>query len=262
MYRLKEIIQKRPAFGIAVYSCSTAVVEIAANYGLDYLFIDAEHTPVEVTDMRNLVLTAQYAGISALVRVTRPDEIEIRKALEMGAEGVIIPHVRTRQDMETCVRGAKFPPLGRRGYDSNVHAAHFGGCGYNSGQYIEESNQNQLIMPMAEDFEFIDNIDDILSVPGVDAVSFGPADFALSKNIRKFYEIDHPEVASALTTILDRCAARDIDVMVPVVPPTYEGAKALIDRGVRFLTMGNDIMHLQNSLGVLKENVIDRYKKA
>lgn len=260
MYRLKEIIKERPVFGIAVYSCSTAVVEIAANYGLDYLFIDAEHTPLEVTGMKEMVLAAQYAGISALVRVTRPDEIEIRKALEMGAEGVIIPHVRTREDMEICVRGAKFPPLGRRGYDSNVHAAHFGGCNYNSHQYIEESNANQLVMPMAEDYEFIDNIDDILSVPGIDAVSFGPADFALSKNIRKFYEIDHPEVASALTTIIDKCTERNIDIMVPVVPPNYEGAKALIDRGVKFLTMGNDIMHLQNSLGVLKNDVLDRYK--
>lgn len=260
MYKLKQLMKERPVFGMAFYSGATSTVEIAANYGMDYLFIDAEHTPFEVTELRNVVLTAQYAGISALVRVTKPDEVEIRKALEMGAEGVIVPHIRTKEEMETCVRGAKFPPLGRRGYDGGVHAAKFGGFGYNSFDYIETSNREQMVMPMAEDFEFIDNIDEILSVPGVDAVSFGPADFALSKNIRKFYEIDHPEVAAGLNTILEKCAKKNIDVMVPVVPPDYEGAKALIDRGVRMLTMGNDLLHLQKSLGQLKEEVLDRFQ--
>ena len=260
MIHLKELMKKRPVFGMAFYSGATSVVEIAASYGLDYLFIDAEHTPFEVTELRHVIMTAELAGISALVRVTQPDEVEIRKAFEMGAEGVIIPHVRTREDMEICVRGAKYPPLGRRGYDGGVHAAKFGSFGYNAEEYIETSNREQLVMPMAEDFEFIDNIDEILDVPGVDAVSFGPADFALSKNIRKFYQIDHPEVAAGLNTILEKCAAKKIDVMVPVVPPTYEGTQALIDRGVRMFTLGNDLLHLQRSLGALKQDVIDKLK--
>ena len=260
MMHLREIMKQRPVFGMAFYSGATSIVELSASYGIDYLFIDAEHTPFSVTDLRSVVMAAELAGISALVRVTRPDEIEIRKAFEMGAEGVIIPHVRTREDMEICVRGAKYPPLGRRGYDSGVHAAKFGGFGYNAAEYIESSNREQLVIPMAEDFEFIDNIDEILAVPGIDAVSFGPADYALSKNIRRFYQIDHPEVASGLNTILEKCSAKKIEVMVPVVPPTYEGTKTLIKKGVHMLTLGNDLLNLQTALGALKKDIIDQYK--
>lgn len=260
MIGLKELIKKRPVFGMAFYSLSIPIVEIAAYYGFDYLFIDAEHTPIEVTGLRNLVLAAEHAGISALIRVTRPDEIEIRKAFEMGAEGVVIPHVRTKEDMELCVRGAKFPPLGRRGYDAGVHSACYGSFGYDASAYIDDSNKNQLVIPMAEDYEFIDNIDEILSVPGVDAISFGPADYALSKNIRKFYRIDQPDVNAALTAILEKSREKGIEVMVPAIPPGWDSAKALIDRGVKLLTMGNDLLNLQTTLGRLKKDVIDRYR--
>lgn len=260
MYRLRELMKKRPVFGMTIYTGSPVAVEVAAAYGMDYLFIDAEHTPLEVTDLKNLVLTAQYAGISALVRVAHTDEVEIRKALEMGAEGVIIPHVRTKKEMEYCVRGAKFPPLGRRGYDSDVHAAHYGVGEFDASKYIEESNAEQLVMPMAEDFEFMENIDEILAVPGVSAISFGPADFALSKNIRKFYKLDEPEVDAALTEILTKCAARNIDVMVPCLPPTYENAKNLVDRGAKMLTIGHDIMYMARTMDVLKNDVMDKFK--
>jgi len=259
MIGLKNLMKKRPVFGLAFYSHSVPIVEIAAHYGFDYLFIDAEHSPIEVTGLRELILAAENAGISALVRVTAPDEVEIRKALEMGAEGVIIPHVKTREDMELCVRGAKFPPLGRRGYDAGVHSARYGSIGYDSTAYIEGSNRDQFVLPMAEDFEFIDNIDEILSVPGVDGASFGPADFALSKNIRQFYKLDHPEVNAAFDILLEKTRSRGQCLMVPAVPPSYETAKALIDRGVRMLTMGNDLLNLQTSLLHLKETVLDRY---
>ncbi len=260
MYRLKELAKKRPVFGMTIYTGSPVAVEVAAAFGMDYLFIDAEHTPLEVTDLRSLVLTAEHLGISALIRVAHTDEVEIRKALEMGAEGVIIPHVRTKAEMEYCVRGAKFPPLGRRGYDSTVHAAHYGVGDFNSSAYIEESNANQLVMPMAEDFEFMENIDEIISVPGVSAVSFGPSDFALSKNIRKFYKLDEPEVDAALTEILTKCAAKDIDVMVPCLPPTYENAKNLVERGARMLTIGHDVMYMARTVESLKHDVMDKFK--
>ena len=96
-------------------------------------------------------------------------------------------------------------------------------------------------------------------MPGVDGASFGPADFALSKNIRQFYKLDHPEVNAAFDILLEKTRSRGQCLMVPAVPPSYETAKALIDRGVRMLTMGNDLLNLQTSLLHLKETVLDRY---
>ena len=255
---LKEKMKTRPVFGMTIYSGAPAMVEALGYFGFDFAFIDAEHTPWEVTALREAVLAARISGVSPLVRVTCPDMIEIRKALEMGAEGVIIPHVRTKEDMEICVRGAKFPPLGRRGYDSNVRSAAYGGAGYDAGEYIEHSNGTELVIPMAEDFEFMDNIDDMFSVPNVDAINFGPADFALSKNIRIFYDMTQPDVQQALDKVAAYTKTRGMGLMAPAVPPTAENAQALIDRGVNMVILGNDLLNHQSALKKIKAEAIDQ----
>ena len=256
---LKEKLKQRKVFGIQIMSCSPAAVEVLARNGYDYVLIDAEHTPVDTTDLKEMILAARLHGISPIARVTGPYPVEIRKAFEMGAEGVIIPHIKTRAEMELCVRSAKFPPMGRRGYDCAVRSAGFGAGDYDADAYITNSNETELVIPMAEDYEFIDNIDEILSVPGVDAVSFGPADFALSKNIRVFYKMDMPEVAEALNTIVAKSRERGIYVMAPALPATSEMIAHMAEIGVSMLSVGTDLGHLNASLQNTKKFVIDPY---
>ena len=255
--RLKEKMKKAPVFGISIYTGSPAIIEAVGGFGLDFVFIDAEHTPFAVTDLRECVLAARRSGISPLVRVSRPDEIEIRKALEIGAEGVIIPHVRTREDAEICVRGAKFPqpgqPLWRRGYDASVRSAGFGGAGYNAIEYIRHSNDTELVIPMAEDFEFMDNIDEILRVPGIDAVNFGPSDYAMSLCIPRFYDMSEPHVSTALDTIAQHTGKRGLGLMAPASPPIADNVKALVSRGVNMVIMGSDILCVNNGLRTIIE---------
>lgn len=254
---LKEKMKTRPVFGMTIYSGSPAVVEALGHIGFDFVFIDAEHSPMEVTDLREIILAARLAGISPLVRVTRPDEIEIRKALEMGAEGVIVPHVRNKEEAEICVRGAKFPPIGRRGYDATVRSANYGFANYSASEYIENSNNTELVIPMAEDFEFMDNIDEIFDVEGLDVINFGPADYALSKNIRVFYDMNQEDVQKAMTEISGRCKDKNIGLMAPAVPPTKENIEALIARGVNMVICGSDMYNYQNAASNIKKNAID-----
>lgn len=173
-----------------------------------------------------------WPGVSSVVRLTGTDEVDIRKVLEMGAEGVVIPHVRTRQDAREIVRAAKFPPQGRRGAESNVRAAAYGGPGIQRPDYIARSNDESLIIPMAEDFEFADNVDDILSVGGIDAINFGPIDYSLSAGLPIGYKIDHPSLYDAYQKIETRARAKGIGIMCPVVPPTQENARDMIAKGV------------------------------
>lgn len=258
MYKnsLKEIMKKRPVFGMTVYSGSPVVIEALGHFGFDFVFIDAEHTPMSVTDLKECVMAARLTGVSPLVRVTRPDVIEIRKALEMGAEGVIIPHVKSKEDMEICVQGAKFPPKGRRGYDATVRSAGYGGAGFQASDYIEHSNDTELVIPMAEDYEFMDDIDEIMNVSGIDAINFGPADFALSKNIRVFYDINQPDVQEAMDEIAKRTTKLGIGLMAPAIPPTEESAKTLISRGVNMVIMGSDMFNFQNVLKNIQQDAI------
>lgn len=236
---LKEKMRKGPVFGMTICSGSVAVVEMLGALGFDFVFIDAEHNPRGATDYAEMILAARLRGISPLMRVTKPDEVEIRKSLELGAEGVIVPHITTLEQMEICVRGAKFPPKGRRGLDFGVRSAGYGLDAYDT-SYIDYSNDTELVIPMAEDFEFIDRIDELMGVPGIDAINFGPKDYALSMNSATGYDIDQDFVLDALAKIVERARPKGMGVMAPAFPPSYENAKFLVDRGVTMVLMASD----------------------
>lgn len=263
---LKEVMKQRPVFGMTIYSGCPQFVELLGYAGFDFAFIDAEHCPWETTALRDAVLAARSTGVSPLVRVTKPDMIEIRKALEMGAEGVIVPHVRTIEEMEICVKGAKFPPLGRRGFDVNVRAAQYG---FDMGgvEFYEEANRTELVIPMAEDFEFSDQLDEMLAVPGVDAINFGPADFSMSLNCRNntsggnsFYDLNDSPADVAMKDIIAKARPKGIGVMAPAVPPTYENAKKLVDKGVNMVIMGNDFGNYGAALKTIREETLAKFK--
>lgn len=235
----------KPTFGMTMYSGATAVVEIAGNWGLDFAFIDAEHTPVNIdTQMEKLILAAKVSGISPLVRIRGTNEWDIRKSLEMGADGVIIPQVNTVQQAQTIVRAAKFPPLGRRGGDASVRAAGWAGPDFKWSTFLEKSNAEGLVIPMAESYEFFDNIDAILDVPGLDVINFGPADYSISRRIPIDYSMSNPEVNDKLDELIEKAHKRGLKVMAPCIPPTAENAAKLAQKGVDMIIMGNDIMFL------------------
>lgn len=251
---LKEKMKVRPVFGMTICSGSPAIIEMLGIAGFDFAFIDAEHNPRAVTDLKELILAARYAGISPLVRVTKPDEVEIRKALEMGAEGVIIPHIKTKEEMETCVRGAKFPPLGRRGLDFGVRSSGYGMEEFST-NYIDYSNETELVIPMDEDFEFTDRIEELMSVPGIDAINFGPADYANSINSRTGYDLDQPDVAEALRKLRGQAEPRGIGIMAPANPPTYENAMKLIQKGVTMVIMSSDYNVWSSNVREIREQI-------
>ena len=149
MKTLREKMAAGPVLGMTFYSGAPAIIDVVGRWGLDFAFIDAEHTSMGIdNDMEKLVMAAKLSGISPLIRVTRPDDIEIRKALEMGADGAIIPHVRNVAEARACVRGAKFPPKGRRGIDATVRAANFAAKGFNYDDYLAHAD-DCLVIPMA-----------------------------------------------------------------------------------------------------------------
>lgn len=235
----------KPTFGMTMYTGASAVVEIAGNWGLDFAFIDAEHTPVNIDQtMERLILSAKVSGIAPLVRVRGTIEWDIRKSLELGAAGVIVPQVGTADQARAIVRAAKFPPMGRRGGDASVRAAGFGGPDFKWSSYTQGSNAETLVIPMAESYEFFDNIDAILEVPGIDVINFGPADYSLSRLIPIDYSMSNPEVNDKLDELIAKCHPRGIKVMAPCIPPTAENAVRLAQKGVDMIIMGNDVLFL------------------
>ncbi|KSV68987.1 2,4-dihydroxyhept-2-ene-1,7-dioic acid aldolase [Sinorhizobium sp. Sb3] len=241
----QKLTANQLTFGINVYSGAPAAVEIAGQKGLDFVFIDAEHTLLG-TDlaMERMILAARTAGIAPLVRVADSSAAGLRKTLECGAAGVIVPQVHSADQMRDIIRATKFPPLGRRGGDSSVRSAGYGGPGFDWPTYTERENREKLIIPMAESFEFFNEIDDILDVPGIDAIHFGPADYALSRGIEVDYSMCQTEVRSAMRELIARCRERRIKVMLPCFPATVDKATQLADEGGDMLLVGNDLAFL------------------
>lgn len=249
-------------FGATFYTGTTTAIEVAANWGLDFAFIDAEHTPVNIdVHMEKLVLAALLGGIAPLVRVRGTNEWDIRKALEIGATGVIVPQVGNADQMREIIRAAKFPPYGRRGGDASCRAAGFAGPGFQWSSYMERENETRLVIPMAESYEFFDNIDEILDVEGIDVVNFGPADYSISRGISIDYSMSHPEVEDKLAELIEKAHARGIKVMAPCIPPVAENVAALKKKGVDMIIMGNDVMFLNEGVRRARE-AIDTASKA
>lgn len=242
---IEKMKRGEAVFGSTFYSGSTVPIEVAGNWGLDFAFIDAEHTATNVDrDMEKLVMAALLSGIAPLVRVRGTNQWDIRRSLEMGATGVIVPYVGTAEEARAIVRAAKFMPVGRRGGDASTRSAGFGGPGFRWSAYMEHENASKLVIPMAESYEFFENIDEILDVEGIDVINFGPADYSISRQIPIDYSMKNAEVDEKLVELIEKCHARGIKVMAPCIPPTAENVIALKKKGVDMIIMGNDVMFL------------------
>lgn len=240
-----KLANARLSFGINIYSGAPAAVEIAGHRGLDFVFIDAEHTLLGADlALERMILAAHVAGIASLVRAPDSNPTALRKILEAGASGLIIPQVHSAAQMRGIIQATKFPPLGKRGGDSSVRSANYGGPGFSWPDYTRRENDGTLIVPMAESVEFFEEIDAILAVPGIDAVHFGPADYALSRGVEVDYSMRQPQVRAAMRELIAKCRPRGIKVMLPCAPATAEQARELLEEGADMLLVGNDLMFL------------------
>jgi 4-hydroxy-2-oxoheptanedioate aldolase len=236
----------RPIFGMAVYTSSPILIEVIGHSGFDFVFIDSEHTPLGAdATLEHLVRAADCAGLATMLRVKSNDEHQIRNALELGVDGVCVPHIRTAEDARHAVRAAKFPPQGVRGAAAEVRAANYGAGAFDWQEYVRRSNEDSVVIALAEDKDFFDNIDDILAVEGLDMVNFGPTDLAMSLGLPMLYRMDVPEIDGPFTELLAKAADRGIKVMCPGAPPTREQVERLIGRGIAATILRNDVVNFR-----------------
>lgn len=258
---LKEKMKKGPVFGMACFTGTTCIIENIGYSGLDFIYLDLEHTNYQLDEaFEKQIMAAKLHDIAVLVRMADDDAVSIRKVLEWGADGVVIPHCKTAEMARHCVEAAKFYPLGRRGGESNVRAAGFGYRNFDWNSYIEQQNRNTLVIPMDEDFEFSDNIDEILSVPGIDAVNFGPIDYANSLGLKIGYSMGET-VENAYQLLVSKCREKGIGVLGPVIPPTKENLLNAIQNGYSMIILGNDMWHFQKALRELVEKEVSPVRK-
>ena len=240
--RLREKIKGGDiALGTAIYSFSPAIVELAGFTGLDFCRIDNEHAWRQDEGAENVIRGALLSGIVPLLRIDRDNPYLVRKALEAGAGGVIVPHTHDRKDVEEIVKAAKFPPLGKRGYGGLCLS---GQWGVDAGiEWMEWSNSETLIIPMIEDITAIPKLDAIMSTEGLDGVFFGPADFSISAGVP--LQTGHEKVMSALRKTVEAADKYGKFVIFIAGYPQWETVRKVRGLGVKAIELGHDVSILR-----------------
>jgi 2-dehydro-3-deoxyglucarate aldolase/4-hydroxy-2-oxoheptanedioate aldolase len=234
--RVKRMIKagKKTAGGWAQL-CSPLSAECLARGGFDWVLIDMEHAGGDILTLMSQCQAIAAAGTGAvpIVRVPWNDLVWIKRILDAGAYGLMIPYVNTREEAIKAVQACKYPPQGFRGIAGSVRAA---GYGRDTAQYLKRANDEIFVMLQVETPQAIENMEAIASVPGVDALFIGPMD--LSTSMGYFGNPAAPEVQAVIATA--EAKAKKLGMPLGTISGSWDQAKTLYDRGYQLITLISD----------------------
>jgi 2-keto-3-deoxy-L-rhamnonate aldolase RhmA len=237
--RLKR---REKLLGTMVTLASAASAEVLAALGFDWLFIDAEHGPLETRELLE-ILQAVGDDTACIVRVPQAAEVPIKRALDLGAHGIIAPQVNTAEQAADVVRWSRYAPEGERG----VGLARAHGYGQRFREYLSAANREIAVIVQAEHARAVENIDAIVRVPGVDAVLVGPYD--LSASLGSMGQIDAPAVVAAIDRVTESC--RGVGMPLGFFGVTAAAVRPYAARGYSLLVAGVDTLYLANGAKAL-----------
>lgn len=211
---------------------STDVVEMIALAGFDFVVIDMEHGPFSMDTARACLLAAAARDLPAVVRVASADVAGIGLVLDMGCAGVLVPQVSTAAQARTVVEASRFTPAGKRGANPWVRAAAYSG----EVGWFERANRDVVVMVMIEGTEGLDALEDIIEVPGLDAVFLGPVDLSHSLGVPG--QTDHQRVVEAIEAVVRRAARHGL--AAAVFAPDAHRARAWVSLGLPMVACGID----------------------
>lgn len=214
------------------------IVEALADIGFDWLWIDMEHGTLSLRDAQQM-LVAVRGKAHGLVRAPTCDPIWIRQVLDIGADGVIVPLVRSAAQAAEAIQAGKYPPEGTR----SAGIARANSFGLNFQPYVSAANSKTAIIIQVEHIDAVRDIEAILAIPGLDGILVGPYDLSGSMNL--LGQLKHPEVSAAINRVLSACKLRQIPIGIFAM--TASEAKLLRESGYDFVAVGIDATMLLTS---------------
>ncbi len=218
-----------------------AVVEIMSSAGFEWLVVDMEHTSIDLTTAHNLIATIQANDMKALVRVSKNEEVIIKRILDMGADGIVVPMVKSKADAMEAIDYAKYPPVGKRGV--GLFRAQKYGLGFN--EYKKWVNEELVIIAQIEHYEAVENIEEIITTDGIDGVIIGPYDLSGSMGYPGEYERE--DVKNAIAKVLEVCKRNSIPSGFHVIESDPSKLNERIEQGCTFLAYSLDFFFLGDS---------------
>lgn len=219
------------------------VIEMLAGAGFDWLVIDTEHTPVEVSAVLPLLQAAAPYQTECIVRPVVNDTALIKRHLDQGAQTLLLPYIQSRTEAEAAVAAVHYGPQGLRGVAGTMRAARYGRVK----DYVARANPEICLLLQIESALALERLDDIATVPGVDGVFIGPADLAASMGYPG--QSAHPDVRKAIRRSIGRLGELGVPSGILATDPVF--ARDCIAAGTRFTAVGVDMSLLVGAVDAL-----------
>ena len=234
----QKLLNREQTIGSWLTIPHTSVVEILASAGFEWLTIDIEHTSISMSQCFELIAAIQGNGMKALVRVSKNEEVVIKKVLDAGADGIIVPMVKNRKEALQALDYAYYPPRGKRGV--GLTRAQKYGIGFD--KYKQDLNDNLVVIAQIEHFEAVKNIEEIITTDGIDGVIVGPYDLSGSMGIPGEY--GKPKVQQALLEVEETCKRLNKTLGFHVIQSDASFTQEKIDKGYNLLAFSLDFFFL------------------
>jgi len=248
-----KLLSKQLSLGSWLTIPHQSIVEILGTAGFDWLTLDIEHAAIGIEGVINMIGHIQGNGMQALVRVSKNEEVVIKRVLDAGADGVIVPMIKNKEEAIEAVGYVKYPPLGKRGVGLNRAQKY--GTAFTS--YQEWVKNEVVIIAQIEHIEAVNNLEDILSVPGIDGIIVGPYDLSASMGYPGEYDRD--DVKEALSRIDEITKRLNKPLGFHVIDSNHMKVLEKINKGYSFLAFSIDFFFIgdkaREEMKLLKEKI-------
>jgi len=223
----------KPTVGAWLCIPNSFSTEVMAHIGFDWLVIDMQHGLIDYSQAVPMLQAISTTDVIPLARVPWNEPSIIMKMLDAGAWGVVVPLINTRADAEAAVAACRYPPVGIRSYGPTRASVYVGG------DYVGRANDQVLCIVMIETKQALENLDDIMSVPGVDACYIGPADLSYALGLPPRTDSDEPAHVAAVARILDSARRHGVAPGIHTGSPAF--AAHCIEQGFQMVTLTSDV---------------------
>lgn len=225
--------------GFEIDLCDPCISEMVGQMGYDYLWIDTEHEAMDYQTVLMHIIAARAAGTASVVRIPQNEPFLAKRVLEMGPDGIIFPMISTAEEARRAMDACLYPPAGTRGFGPR-RACRYGRQALPD--YIKGAEDVTARLCQIESVTAVRNLDELLTVPGVDGFILGPCD--LSGTVGHLNDIFHPDVLALVDEVIAKCRTAGKPIGIAVGADSAEDVRFWHDRGVQFISAGSDIATL------------------
>lgn len=236
----RRLADLEPVYGTIVTFSSPPLAELLSQCGFDFLWLDLEHSGMPLETAHHMLAAMNGSGCEGIVRVPKNDAAWIKRVLDLGPSGVIVPMVNSGEEAENAVRACLYPPAGIRGAGASRAQAY----GLRFQEYVERANDDLIIVLQVEHIDAVNAIEEIAAVERVDVIFVGP--FDLSGSLGRLGDTTHPEVLEAIDRVVEACRAAD--KRLGILAKDGADARHWRDRGFNYLPITFDGMIIGNAM--------------